>query len=234
LIRDGARRARFVITVSEASKRDLVELYKLPEDRVIAIHNGVAQRFLDVPVRPQVPIGDRPLRVLAIGTLQPRKNLNRLLEAVKMVAMTRPIRLRVVGPDGYQADTIRDVLDGRAEVEIVGYVGEGELIDEYLNADMLAYASIYEGFGLPVVEAMACSTPVITSTGGSLPEVAGDAAVVVDPLEVGAIADAILRVAEDEDLRATLMARGRLRAKQYSWATSAAQHIDVYRRAAGE
>jgi glycosyltransferase involved in cell wall biosynthesis len=233
LIRDGARRARFVVTVSETSRTDLIERYGLPDDRVVAIHNGVDWRFLDVPERPLGPIGDRPLRVLALGTLQPRKNLARLLEAVRVAAAARPMHLRVVGPDGYQAATIRDALQGSADVEIVGYVGDDELVDQYTGSDMLVYPSIYEGFGLPVVEAMACGVPVITSTGGSLPEVAGDAAVIVDPYDVAAIAAAILRVADDTELRADLVARGRARARHFSWAASADRHIQLYREAAG-
>ena len=232
LIRDGARRARFVVTVSETSRRDIVERYGIDEDRVVAIHNGVRRQFLDVPERPIEPIGDRPVRVLALGTLQPRKNLTRLLEAVKAAARTRPIELRVVGPDGYQASIIRDALEGSAAVDIVGYVDDHQLVGQYTWSDMLVYPSIYEGFGLPVVEAMACGRPVVTSTGGSLPEVADDAAIIVDPFDVTAITSAILQVSEDTGLRQELVRRGRVRAGQFSWATCAERHIDLYRRAA--
>jgi len=232
LVRDGVRRARFVITVSDSSRRDLVQRYRLPEERVIVIHNGVARRFLGIPLREAQPIGDRPLRILALGTLQPRKNLMRLLEAVRIVAHKRPVNLRVVGPDGFQARTIRDALDGSASADIVGYLSDAELVHEYVEADMLVYPSIYEGFGLPVVEAMACGTPVITSTGGSLPEVAGDAAIVIDPLDVSAIATSILRLADDVQLRGELTKRGIVRARSYSWASSAQAHAAVYRQAA--
>ena len=118
LIRDSARRARFVVTVSETSRRDLIERYRLAEDRVIAIHNGVAQRFLDSPAPDLGPIGDRPVRVLALGSLQPRKNLIRLAGAIHKVSKTRQVELRVVGPDGYDAEVIRRKLDGRAEAQI--------------------------------------------------------------------------------------------------------------------
>jgi glycosyltransferase involved in cell wall biosynthesis len=232
LIRDGARRARVVVTVSETSRRDIIERYGVPEDRVVAIHNGVSQRFLDAPPRDLGPIGDRPVTVLAVGTLQPRKNLGRLLEAVARAATRRPIRLRVVGPDGYQADAIRSRLADSADVDIAGYVSDDALLDEYRRADMLVYPSLYEGFGLPVVEAMAAGTPVITSTSGSLPEVAGDAALLIDPLDVGAIADAILRLAEDESLRRDLVTKGMERAQRFSWAASADRHVEVYRHAA--
>jgi glycosyltransferase involved in cell wall biosynthesis len=233
LIRDGARRARFVITVSEASRRDLIDRYGVADDRVIAIHNGVDERFLETPEPAVDAIGDRPLRVLALGTLQPRKNLLRLVAAVKQAAVTRAIQMRVVGPDGYQAGSIRDALDGSVDVDIVGYVTEETLVDQYTGADMLVYPSIYEGFGLPVIEAMACGVPVVTSTGGSLPEVVGDAAVIIDPLDVDAIAGAILRVGDDIELRRDLVRKGRARARQFSWAASAERHVEVYRAAAG-
>jgi glycosyltransferase involved in cell wall biosynthesis len=234
LVRDAVRRASAVITVSETSRRDLIERYGVPASRVVAIYNGVASRFLDCFERDPEPIGDRPVRVLALGTLQPRKNLDRLMTAVRRASFVRPIDLRVVGPDGYQAGVIRARLSGSAGVEVVGYVSDDSLVDEYRRADMLVYPSIYEGFGLPVVEAMACSTPVITSTGGSLPEIAGGAAVIVDPLDEVAIAEAILRLADDVRLRRDLVAKGRARARRFSWADSAAHHLDVYRRAVGE
>lgn len=232
LIRDGARRARFVVTVSETSRRDIIERYRLAEERVIAIHNGVAQRFLDSPAPDLGPIGDRPVRVLALGSLQPRKNLIRLAGAIHRASKTRQVELRVVGPDGYHAEVIRRKLDGAAEVQIAGYVAEDALLDQYMRADVLVYPSLYEGFGLPVVEAMACGLPVITSTGGSLPEIAGDAALIVDPLDESAISDAILRLADDDQLRRELSRRGRARAARFSWAESADRHVRVYREAA--
>jgi glycosyltransferase involved in cell wall biosynthesis len=235
LIRDSARRARVVVTVSETSRRDLIERYGLREDRVVAIPNGVSRRFLSQPPRPTASIGERPVRILAIGTLQPRKNLLRLLAAVRRVAAERPVHLRVVGPDGYQASVIRDALAGARDVavDVVGFVSDEDLPTEYAAADMLVYPSLYEGFGLPVVEAMAMGLPVVTSTRGALPEVAGDAALIVDPLDEAAIAAAIARLTDDDELRRELVARGRERAKRYSWVDAADKHVAVYREAAG-
>jgi glycosyltransferase involved in cell wall biosynthesis len=194
---------------------------------VVAIYNGVDTIFGPGPDAPEEG-GLDPLRVLAVGTLQPRKNLGRLLDAVAIVARNRRVLLRVVGPDGYQAEAIRARLAGRAEVEVLGYVGRAALADEYRRAHVLAYPSLYEGFGLPVVEAMASGTPVVTTTGGSLPEVAGDAALIVDPFDVSAIAAAIERVAEDGALRAELRERGLVRARAFSWATAARRHVETY------
>jgi glycosyltransferase involved in cell wall biosynthesis len=235
LVRDSARRARAVVTVSETSRRDLIEHYGLPEERVVAIPNGVAPRFLDAQAAAIEPIVDRPLRVLAIGTLQPRKNLLRLLAAVRRVAVERPVHLRVVGPDGHGAALIREALAdaGDVQVDVAGYVAEEDLVREYTGADMLVYPSIYEGFGLPLVEAMACGLPVVTSTGGSLPEVAGDAALIVDPLDESAIADAIRRLADDPVLRRELSTRGRERARGFTWSAAAGRLVEVYAQVLG-
>ena len=230
LIRASAGAASRVVTVSETSRRDLVELYGLPEDRVVAIPNGVSPRFRPADGAAWTPYdGDRPLRVLALGTLQPRKNLVRLMDALAIVGRELRVQLRVVGPDGHQAAAIRNRLSMSVETEIVGWLDDAALADEFRRADVFAYPSIYEGFGLPVVEAMASGTPVVTSTGGSLPEVAGDAALLVDPYDVAALAAAIRRIAEDGPGAAALRARGLARAATFTWERSAALHAAVYR-----
>lgn len=233
LVRDSARRARRVVTVSEASRRDLIERWRLPEDRVVAIHNGVGDAFLALPPRAIGSIEGRPLRILAVGTLQPRKNLLRLLAAAVRVARERQVHLRVVGPDGHQARIIREALAGATgvRVEIAGYLAQEDLPAEYEAADMLVYPSLYEGFGLPVVEAMATGLPVVTSTRGALPEVAGDAALLVDPLDEAALAAAITRLASDDELRRELSVHGRARAARFTWPDAAGRLIHVYQEA---
>ena len=234
LIRDAARRATKVIAVSETSRRDLIELWGVHPDRVVAIPNGVSPLFRpEAETNPPEDLSRRPLRVLAVGTLQPRKNLLRLVEAVRLAGRDVPIVLRVIGPDGFQADQIRARLAGATQVQVVGYVPEPQLAREYRWADVFVYPSLYEGFGLPVLEAMASGTPVVTSTAGSLPEVAGDAALLVDPLDSSAIAQAIRRISEDVRLRGELRLRGFQRAAQFPWARTAARHAAVYREAVG-
>lgn len=232
LIRVSAKAASRVITVSETSRRDLLELYGLPEERVVAIANGVSPQF--TPAEPAADsaaqaVADRGfLNVLAVGTLQPRKNLIRLIDAISIVGREMPVRLRVVGPDGHQASAIRARLGSSIDTQILGWLDDDALADEYRRADVFVYPSLYEGFGLPVVEAMACGTPVVTSTGGSLPEVAGDAALIVDPLDIQAIAAAILRIAQDASLRRSLRERGLARAQGFTWTASAERHAEVY------
>ena len=231
LIRDAARRATRIVTVSETSRRDLIELWRVSPERVVAIPNGVSPSFQPASESSPFDPAERAFRVLAVGSLQPRKNLLRLIDAVALVAREMSISLRVVGPDGFQANQIRDRLDGVTEVEITGYVSHEQLVAEYQRADVFVYPSLYEGFGLPILEAMASGIPVVTSTGGSLPEVAGDAALIVDPLDVVAIASAIHRIASYPSLHERLRTLGLARSARFTWRDAARAHLDVYRDA---
>ncbi|MEO8272555.1 MAG: glycosyltransferase family 1 protein [Chloroflexota bacterium] len=230
LIRASARRATCVITGSNATRIDLVEHYGLPESRIVVAPYGVSATFhLDEDAIWAPYAGNRPLRVLAVGALQPRKNLVRLIDAIALVRRRFPVELRVVGPDGHDAGAIRKRMSESVDTRMTGWLSEEDLATEYRAADIFAYPSIYEGFGLPVLEAMACGTPVVTSTGGSLPEVAGDAALLVDPLDVEALSAAILRVAEESVLAQSLRDRGIERAAQFTWQRSADVHVAAYR-----
>jgi glycosyltransferase involved in cell wall biosynthesis len=233
LIREAARRASMVVTISHHARREIVELYGVDPDRVAVVPGGVARAFLAATSAENYRAAGDPLRILSVGTLEPRKNLLRLIEAVDRVRRNRPVQLRVVGPAGHQAREIRARLGERSDVQLLGYVSERALVDEYRSADIFAYPSVYEGFGLPVVEAMACGTPVMTSSGGSLPEVAGDAALVVNPNDVDGMAAALDRLGSDESLRQELRRRGLARAAEFSWEASARELAEVYRRTAG-
>lgn len=227
-----ARRAVRVIAVSEATRADVVEHLGVPEDRVVVVPNGV-----DVS---REPIADSrkmelPARyVLSVGTLEPRKNLLRLFEAIRMLAerpATRDIVLVHAGGYGWLADDIvREAHSPplRDRVRLLGYVTQGELTSLYGQASLLAYPSLFEGFGLPVLEAMAHGCPVVTSDRSSLPEVAGDAALLVDPESVESIAEGIARLWEDDALAADFRARGLERARSFSWERTARLTADVY------
>jgi glycosyltransferase involved in cell wall biosynthesis len=193
------RAARRVIAVSEFTRRELVELLRVPEEKIRVVPNGVEDEF---GADGEVADGDY---VLAVGTLEPRKNLARLVEAAR-----------------------------RADVELngvrwLGEVPDGELARLYRGALCLAYPSLYEGFGIPVLEAMACGTPVVTSAGGATEEVAGGAAVLVDPLDPSSIAGGIAEaVARREELRR----EGLERARRFTWADAARATRAVYEEAA--
>jgi glycosyltransferase involved in cell wall biosynthesis len=207
------RAARLLIAVSGHTKREVVELLGASEERVRVVPNGVAETF--TPNGPAEP-GDF---VLAVGTIEPRKNLGRLAEATRRLG----VELRVVGAPGWGR------VDLGAGVTRLGRVSDEELARLYRGARCLAYPSLYEGFGIPIVEAMASGTPVVTSTGGATEEVAGGAAVLVDPLDPGAIAAGI----EEAAARRKELARAGLeRARDFRWEDVARRTANVYREAA--
>ena len=208
------RAARLVIAVSEATKTELVELLSTPEERIRVVPNGVAGVFTPEGA---VESGDY---VLAVGTLEPRKNLERLVEATRRLG----VELRVVGARGWGRVSLG------ADVRWLGRVPDEELAHLYRGARCLAYPSLHEGFGLPVVEAMACGAPVVTSRGGATEEVAGGAAVLVDPLDVASIAAGIEAAASRRDELGRL---GLERARAFSWTATAAATAAVYREAVG-
>jgi glycosyltransferase involved in cell wall biosynthesis len=241
MTRSSARRAARVIAVSESTKRDLVELYGIPAKRVDVVANGVERQFQ--PLSPDQQAAFRRQQALPdefllfVGTLQPRKNLDGLLRAYALIAGQLNWPLVVIGGAGWLYDPIGRVvrqLGIERRVRFQGYVEPDDLPAWYAAATIMALPSHYEGFGLPVVEAMACGTPVVTSTSSSLPEVAGDAAVLVDPASPRDIARGILLLAEDEARRRELARRGIERAGVYSWERAAGETYEVYRRAARE
>ena len=235
-----ARVARAVITVSQAAKAEMVECLGVAPERVVVIPHGVDRRF--TPLQPDDSAADAigrryglpPAYVLAVGSVEPRKNLPRLLEAVRLLrdrAETRDVALVHAGPEGFRPEEVgrtvqRLDLDGAAR--FLGYVPTEDLRVLYGRARALVYPSLWEGFGLPVLEAMACACPVVTSDVSSLPEVAGGAAQLVDPQSSEAIAAAIARVWSDGSLRADLARRGLAHAAGFTWEAAARATVAVY------
>jgi glycosyltransferase involved in cell wall biosynthesis len=206
------RSATRLIAVSEFTRREVVELVGVPEERIHVIPNAVEDVFT-----PEGPAADGDY-VLAVGTLEPRKNLERLAEAARSVGA----ELRVIGARGWG-----DVpLDG---VQWLGELSDEELARMYRGARVVAYPSLYEGFGIPVLEAMASGAPVVTSAGGATEEIAGGAAVLVDPLDPASIASGIEEAAARRD---ELRARGLERARAFTWDDVARRTVEVYREAA--
>jgi len=239
--RDATRRARAVIAVSEATRRDIVELCGVAAERVHVVHNGVAATFTPLPAavaraRAAARIGSDDPYLLHVGTLEPRKNLPTLLRAFAALEgdSARPPRLVLAGARGWgdaPLFALVDALGLTARVSFLGEVGPADLPALYSAAELFVYPSRYEGFGLPVLEAMACGAPVIASNASALPEVVGDAGLLVDPDDVDGLRAAIRRLGGDAELRANLRERGRERAKSFTWERAARETLAVYRAA---
>ena len=232
-----ARRADAIIADSHATKRDIVALLSAAPEKVTVVHLGVdTARFA-----PQAPaavesvlasLGVRAPYVLAVGTLEPRKNLVTLLQAYATLPQSAP-QLVLVGGKGWGDDrlalAIREM--GLADrVRLTGYVADELLPALYSGAEAFVYPSLYEGFGLPVLEAMACGAPVITSNVSSLPEVVGTAALLVDPHDVRQLAGALEMLLESPARRRDLRAEGLARTQMFTWANCAQATVEVYRR----
>lgn len=225
------RRARRVLTISESSKRDIVGRYGVPASRVDVAHLGVDHRQFhprqDGTTPGASPWGCAWPYVLAVGNVQPRKNLSRLLGAfarARKKSPDLPHRLLLVGKDAFRHREVTariHALDLDDWVHRTGYVAADQLASLYRGAAVFCYPSLYEGFGLPVVEAMASGTPVIASNNSSIPEVASGSAILVDPEDEESIADALVEVLTSADKRGTLSMLGVERARQFNWEATA-------------
>lgn len=239
LTRASVRRAAHVLTVSEFTRREVIDLLDVPAEKVTATPNGRDEQMGPLP--PAVVAQFRARQALPeafllfVGTLEPRKNLTTLLRAYAERREQIGMPLVVAGGKGWLYEPIFALLDElalRPHVHFAGFVPRDELALWYNAATALVYPSLYEGFGLPPLEALQCGTPVVTSNVSSLPEVVGDAALTVEPLDAAALGSALVRVAQDADLRADLRARGPRRAQHFSWDRTAAGTLAALRAAA--
>src|SRR5439155_12810142 len=240
VVPEAVKAADVVATVSHEVSRTLIKHFQTPPEKLVVIPPGVGKSFHRI-TDPIILDATRhkfalktPL-VLAVGTLEPRKNHIGLIKAFYQAQKTKngPAMLAIAGGQGWlYEETMRvvDELKLAKKVRFLGRVSDLELITLYSMADLFAFPSFFEGFGIPPLEAMACGTPVITSNLSSLPEFAGDAAILVDPYDTHAIADAITRVLDDEQLREELRQKGYLQAQRYTWSRSAGKMLSVYQK----
>jgi glycosyltransferase involved in cell wall biosynthesis len=232
------KRASHVLADSQATKDDLVELYGTSPEKITVLYGGVEPNFVPVndpaarkAVRQRYNIPDVPY-ILSIGTVQPRKNYARLIQALAALGpQCKDVHLVIVGGRGWLENPIYQAVKDfqlTDRVHFTGFARDEDLPALYSDAICLAYPSLYEGFGFPVLEAMACGTPAVTSTVSSMPEVAGDAALLIDPYNVEALVDALRRLLTDESLRSTLITRGFVQAARFTWDRSAHQLREHY------
>lgn len=238
MMRIAARRAARVLTVSQASKDDILHYLKVPPDKVEVIYNALDERLAIVPTPDDVArVRERfqltsPF-VLYTGNIKPHKNIDRLIEAFSILRRSGidDVKLLIIGDDISKYPNLRRLVHRfqlHQQVRFLGFVPEETLAVLYRLASLFVFPSLYEGFGLPPLEAMAAGVPVVTSNVSSLPEVVGDAALLIDPMDAGAIADAMGRVLGDPRLSAELVRRGRERIKAFSWERSVARIRQVY------
>jgi glycosyltransferase involved in cell wall biosynthesis len=234
-------RADHILADSNQTREDLIQLLSAPPDKVTTVHLAADERFrpLSTPADQMSALrryGLSPGYVLFVGTLEPRKNIPTLLAAYRRLLDRNGTRvpLVLVGRRGWSVDDIFETVEtlqlGRQVRVIDDGVGQESLVELYNGAGVLVLPSFYEGFGLPVLEAMACGTPVVAAHRGSLPEIVGDAGLLINPEDADGLASAIERVLADEGLRSDLIERGYAHASKFTWAETARQTLRVYRR----
>jgi glycosyltransferase involved in cell wall biosynthesis len=240
VVPEAVERADVVAAISHTTKQALINHYQAPEDKITVIPCGVGPQFQRITDPALLEETRRKFDlqgpfILSVGTLEPRKNHLGLIKAFAEVLQScqSPIMLAIAGGKGWMyEETQRIVAELKLEekVRFLGRISELELITLYSLADVFAFPSFFEGFGIPPLEAMACGAPVVTSNTSSLPEAAGDAAILVNPHDTHAIAGALIRLLEDEQLREDLRQKGYKRAQHYTWARAAAKMLVVYQQ----
>jgi glycosyltransferase involved in cell wall biosynthesis len=229
LVPASMRRARHVIAISQSTKRDIVERYGLPEDKVTVTHLAPPKL---IPVTPERPASyDRPY-FLYVGNVQPRKNVSMLLDALRILKERgADVDLVIAGPVGASSQALlcrANTLGVSDRVRLTGYVDVNHLQSLYAGCVALVHPALYEGFGLTPIEAMARGTPVLASNAASLPEVVGDAGLLLDPIDPEVWADSMTLVLRDDTVRIRLATRGRERAARFTWAECARRTVEVY------
>jgi len=229
-------RADHILADSAATKHDLITLYNVPTEKVSVLYSGVEPRFkpldgekLVQDVRKKYGIGKSPF-ILSLGTVQPRKNYVRLVQAFAQLDAP-DFKLIIVGGKGWLSTPLFEEigrLNLNERVQLPGFADDEDLPALYNAAELFVYPSLYEGFGLPPLEAMACGTPVVVSNTSSLPEVVGEAGLLVDPLDVGAIAQSMQLVLSDASLYQTLRQKGLEQASQFTWTKAASELVGIY------
>ena len=236
LLPHALKRADIVIAVSNNTRKDLIRIFKLPEEKIKVTYLGVNEFFKPIEVSESFLKKYKISKpyILYVGTLEPRKNIPTLLKAFYKLKKKYkiPHTLVVVGKIGWKYHEIfkiLDILKLQKYIIFTGYVPIEDLPKLYSSADIFVYPSIYEGFGLPPLEAMACGCPVVTTNVSSLPEIVGDAGVKVNPYDVVGLATAIYDVITDESLKRALSTKGINRAKKFNWKITAKKTLDIYK-----
>jgi glycosyltransferase involved in cell wall biosynthesis len=231
------QQADHVIAVSKATRQDLIELYQTPPEKITVLYHGVTPEFQPITnpaqlaaVRQKYGLGNNPF-ILSVSTIQPRKNYQRLIRALAQIDSSYALVIAGGKGWGYEAvfeEVSRLGLEKR--VHFPGFIADADLPALYSTASVFVYPSLYEGFGLPILEAMACGTPVVASNQSSLPEVVGEAGLLVDPYNVDAIAAAMSQLLHNPNLQQQLSSAGQQQAKNFTWDGMACELLKLYRQ----
>ncbi len=233
------RRSNRILTVSETSKSDILRRFRVPADKITVVYNAIDERLSQAPPqeafeRVRIRYQLRDPFALYVGNIKPHKNLERLIDAFDRLRRQEgfdSLKLVIIGDEISKYQGLRRAVHQHKlhkHVRFFGFVPVDTLSVLYRLASVFVFPSLYEGFGLPPLEAMASGTPVVTSNVSSLPEVVGDAAILVDPYDPDSIADGMKQALQDTDLRATLIERGHAKVREYSWEQSVARIREVY------
>lgn len=230
--------ATHIITISQHSKRDIIELFDIAEQKISVVPLGVNRKFFDrvdkdVMTETKERYGIERNFFLFVGTMQPRKNILRIIQAYRKLpnSIKKDYMLVLAGQDGWGSRELKDAIKEMVESNDgiwLSYLPQNDIYALMQSAKAIVYPSLYEGFGLPIVEGFASQVPMITSNITSMPEVAGDAALLVNPYSVDAIADAMLQLVNDKKLCDKLIESGSQRIKEYTWELSARKHLEIF------
>ena len=241
IMRRIARRADAIMADSECTRKDILKALKAPGEKVHRVHLGVDEKFSPGRATGRIKrkFGISGRLLLCVGRQDPYKNVLTAVRLLELIAKRRDdlnCEMLIVGEKDRRYPEVREYISRRnlsGKVVTTDYLSDNDLVDAYREADVLVHLSLYEGFGLPPLEAMACGTPVVSSDRSSLPEVLGDAAFFTNPYNASEAAEKIIAVLTDEELRERLIAKGRKQAARYRWDETARRVVEIYRRVAG-
>ncbi len=230
------RECDLIICVSQTTKQDAMEILKIPEKKLRVVYEAPETMYFprgeEQIKRVMEKFGVKDNYLLCVGTREPRKNLDRAIMAFAEIASKYPeLSLLIAGKYGWGEDNSKFKIQNsklESKVKLLGFVEQEDLAALYSRAEAFVYPSLYEGFGLPILDAMSCGAPVVTSNVGSMKEVAGESAVLIDPESVDSIAEGVLKILKNASLRNELKAKGLKRSGEFSWDKTALQTLNVY------
>lgn len=235
------KRVEQVITVSNFTKADIIRRYEIPKEKIEVIYNGCREGFQTLEITEQQKVREKYAQgcpyFFYVGAVHPRKNIHRLIQAFDRFKKETgaPHKLLIGGRFAWKTGVIKNTYEAAAyqqDIELLGYLAEEDLFRLMASTSCFVYLSMFEGFGLPVLEAFHAEVPVITANRSSLPEVAGEAALLIDPEDISAIVEAMKQVIFEKDLAGTLVARGRIQREQFSWSRAARAVYEILARTA--